>query len=221
MGNKIARLKLKISNKITCFKYKIGNWILRVKRKIQGAIPGIKFRLLVFVGLMATFLALWAIVEFEWIGAIAALIIGDILIDYWWSLNIESKKAKYQSGQNGFNADYYDLYWNLNQSRLKLLMSIEWLLLSFKSLRKRVAIFCEWMLKVEVAAIASPLMRGVLEALEQISTTLLIFLIGVFIWLFVINQCHNNKILGQLIARKGENYSDYTQEEKQLLEQLK
>lgn len=135
--------------------------------------------------------------NFKTINLILTLIILDIIMDYFVNIRIKAKKIvlekQYISSDKNFNSEYYDLYWDFNNLRFKLLLTIELIVLPLAGREK----------------FTNP------------SNCIILFFLGFIVWFVVCTIGHNNQVFFELIHRKGEEYSTYSTKELEILEKLK
>lgn len=135
--------------------------------------------------------------NFKTINLILTLIILNIIMDYFVNIRIKAKKIvlekQYISSNKNFNSEYYDLYWDFNNVRFKLLLTIELIIL--------------------------PLAGR--ENFTTPSKCIILFIMGVICWFIVCAIGHNNQVFFELINRKGEDYSTYSTKDLEILDKLK
>lgn len=168
-----------------------------MKKLFNDSITWIKGKIIqLFV--MVTFGSIvYFVSHYDAIASVFTVIMGNVLIDYFWGFNIIAKKIvyekKYKQQGKEFNSDYYDLYWGLNKSRLQLLLVI--------------------------ITVSLPISQKI--NLFGWNWEILLLVLGFGFWILVCSIGHNTNVFFQLINLKNECYSEYTLDEKSILSKLK
>lgn len=145
-------------------------------------------------------LAMYLIMSYSFFSALIILIVSNFLLDYLMEMHIDTKRI-IQSRTETFNSDYYDLYWKFNARRMKFTFSCICFFLTIIGQSNFIR-------NSEIEQKISCGMGGVL---------------GAFLFSAIMLGClnHNIKVLEKLINTKGENYTQYTENEILILSNLK
>ncbi|WP_373115437.1 hypothetical protein [Streptococcus sp. oral taxon 431] len=153
---------------------------------------------LIIVG-VAFYSILLGVVVSEIFQSFFILIVSNVILDYFYEIFVASHKiTSSMKFRDGFNSDYFDLYWNLSKNRIQLLLNLALFSISFKSF-----------------------FSDNIDIIDKFLFSVILFVFSFIVWIILLHVGKNQKIIFDLMMKKQLNYSAYTSEEIKLINNIK
>ena len=155
------------------------------------------FRIIIFITITAIMIVV-AVIQKNINSELIMLLVINIIIDFFFEQYIQIERIKCQNTNDNFNSEYFDLYF-LNNKQIIVL----W-----------VNIFCFLILFIDEKLFINQVSKVFGYFLLSLIFTVIIICIRGLIFK---KQC----IIDELISRKGLNFIEYSQEERELLKEIR
>ena len=166
----------------------------------------------------------------SFIASIFGGFIINFVLEQFWTYTISVKeqllKHHYQKEGKEFNKEYFDLYWHTSLIRIKILVYCNYISFVYtfiirgsndnNDLNKIILLYNQTSTFWDILGTIFLKILGFLEKSVSIITITVVLQIIVF-WLLSRNK--DNKKIDELIIKKKENFDQYTDDEKKILEE--